>query len=390
MQARMTREFGAVEEIGNKILKANGSNEFIQRALARQFDELGQSHKALVHWQALRDGNPRDFEASCHLARAYAREGQAIDKAVAQAAPDASETFHGHLLAVLENDAEAIPYEGDLKNVVICGVSYCGSTMFDRLLGSLPGTASVGESHWLVKGKSPKGGYDLLDFDRDFVADMVKCTVCGTHCSVLSAEFRRSLAADRTNWYFRIAEKLGTRTLIACDKNPPKIVDNDPLLRLDALVLFKSLPQAWWSELQKRKTGQGDAYYLSECERYVGTWSRSYAMFLESFVPAGKVVFLSFEAFAQEPTRVLKAGCQALSLPFDETVLQHARRGHAIGGNDATMRRLKTSDYTPNIAPLEPAPLPESHLEIINESLEAKRVFELMERAHEATMSAAT
>ncbi|MBV8977703.1 MAG: hypothetical protein JOZ13_10030 [Alphaproteobacteria bacterium] len=383
MQARMTRDFAAAERIGNAMVAAQPGHSFARRGLARMFDELDRREEALPHWQALHAASRKDFEAAYRVAQSMRQGGGSVDRVAADLAPDAA--FAENLRAVLDNPPTTAPKEGT-HNVVICGVSYCGSTLFDRLLGSLPGVASVGESHWLVKGKVPGAGYDVLDFSRDFAADMVKCSVCGKNCTALTAEFRRGLAADRTNWYFRIAERLGAQTLVAGDKNPAKILDNDPLLRFDALLLFKSLPQAWWSELQKRKPGHDEAYYLAECERYIGTWCQNYAMFLESFSPQGKMVAVSFEEFTRAPVRVLRAACEALSLPFDEQVLKFAKPGHAIGGNDRAVRRLKTADYAPDITPLEPPPLPDSHRHLIQKSAEVKRVFSLLQTAHERTM----
>lgn len=384
MQARMTRDFTAAAQTGETILTGNPGNTFVRRALARQFDELGEPDKAEPHWGALRAQDPKDFEAAFHVAQGAMRAGRALDSAVAAASDGTGGAFADNLRAVL--DAPALPARQDgARHVLICGVSYCGSTLFDRLLGSLPGAASIGESHWLVKGRYEKG-YDTIDFSGDFAAHLVKCSVCGAKCPVLTAQFRRALAADRTDWYFKIAAGLGTDLLISSDKNPPKIADHDPLLRFDALVLFKSLPQAWWSELQKRPQGRDDAYYLSECEKYVATWAQSYATFLESFSPQGRVVFLSFEDFTQSPGAVLKAACRALALPFDENVLRSAKPGHAIGGNARAMSKLRDADYMPDIAPIPPCDLPASHLRVIEQSAQAARVFALLQAAHHTTV----
>jgi hypothetical protein len=384
MQARMTRDFAEVERIGATILHSNRDNAFVHRALARQFDELDQGSKARPHWNALSEQNPKDFEAAFHIAQALRGDGASLNDAVAASSAGTSAAFADNLRAVLE--APAVPAQEDgARHVLICGVSYCGSTLFDRLLGSLPGSASIGESHWLTKGRYGES-YEAIDFSRDVAGHMVKCSVCGANCSVLSADFRRALASDRTGWYFKIARRLETKLLVSSDKNPPKISDNDPLLRFDALVLFKSLPQAWWSELQKRPTGRGEEYYRGECEKYVATWVQSYAMFLESFAPKGKVVFLSFEEFAQNPANVLHAACRSLALPFDESVLRSAKRGHAIGGNARALNRLRTADYNPDITPMEACELPAAHARIIVESAEAKRVFDLLQAAHQNTM----
>jgi hypothetical protein len=381
MQARMTRDFAEVERIGTTILQANQDQTFVHRAMARQFDELGQSAKARPHWNVLREQDPKDFEAAFHVAQALRRDGASPGDA---AAAVSTGVFADNLRAVLE--APTLPAAaGDLRHVLICGVSYCGSTLFDRLLGSLPDAASIGESHWLVKARYAKV-YRPIDFSGDYTAGLVDCSVCGPNCAMLTAEFRRALAADRTDWYPKIAWRLGTKLLISSDKNPPKIADNDPLLRFDALVLFKSLPQAWWSELQKRSPERDEEYYRGECEKYVNTWTNSYATFLESFSPTGKVVFLSFEEFARNPAEVLHAACRALALPFDESLLRSVRPGHAIGGNVRALKKLRTADYTPDIAPLEACELPAAHARIIAENAEAKRVFDLLQAAHQNTM----
>jgi hypothetical protein len=72
----------------------------------------------------------------------------------------------------------------------------------------------------------------------------VPLQLCGPTCEVLSLDFRMDLAANRTGWYQKIADRAETDVLIAADKNSPKIVENDPLLRFEALILFKSPLQA--------------------------------------------------------------------------------------------------------------------------------------------------
>ena len=36
------------------------------------------------------------------------------------------------------------------RHIEIGGISFCGSTVFNLILGSLPNVTAVGESHWLV------------------------------------------------------------------------------------------------------------------------------------------------------------------------------------------------------------------------------------------------
>lgn len=382
----MRRDFDSVEELGNQILSANASNLFVHRALARQFDELEMPGKSRVHWQTLRDGDPGDFEAAFHLAHAHAREGNTLDEACNKAAPDATPTFRKNLREVLEEEESSTPWSIDLHNVVICGVSYSGTTLLDRLLGSLPETKSIGESHWLTKARTAQG-YAPIDFGSATPIQLVHCSVCGPDCEVLDFAFRRRLAANHTSWYYKIADRLGTATLISADKNAPKIAEHDPLMRFDGIVMYKSLRQAWLSELTKRKKGESENYYLDECRKYVDVWTQSYKSFLEDLSPRGKVIVVSFEDFARRPQAVLERVAKSLALEFDERVLTSIQPGHAIGGNALAMAKLRQACYTPEIEPVDGCDLPAGHREIIEQNEEAKNVFERLQIAHGKQMA---
>ena len=56
---------------------------------------------------------------------------------------------------------------------------------------------------------------------------------------MLDREFRMGLLADPSDWYQKIAARLGTRVLVSADKNYRKLETLDPELRLDAVVLYK-------------------------------------------------------------------------------------------------------------------------------------------------------
>jgi hypothetical protein len=140
--------------------------------------------------------------------------------------------------------------------------------------------------------------------------------------------------------------------------------------------------------LKKKKIGESESYYLEECKKYVGVWTKNYRAFLEDFAPAGQVIFLSFEDFAKRPREVLINVTRALSLDFDEAVLASIRQGHAVGGNAGAMARLRQTRYAPNITPLENPDLPTSHRSIIDASDEAGYIFEKMQAAYSLMTSA--
>jgi hypothetical protein len=254
------------------------------------------------------------------------------------------------------------------------------------MLGGVPGVSSIGESHWLIKAHYEQG-YDLADFASETMPALVPCSVCGVGCRVLSEHFRRRLAANHTKWYFRIARAMGTRTLISADKNVPKLVDNDPLLRLDALVVFKSPAQAWASTLDKLPRDKEPDFYASECIRYMEIWSKSYKSILDQFSPVGKVVFLNFDAFAEKPRVLFEQLCKALSLPFDPSALQRVAPGHAIGGNARTLARLRMNDYRVDIFPLPTPDIPVEQIRLIESHDAALHIYSRLMSAFTSTMA---
>ncbi len=188
-------------------------------------------------------------------------------------------------------------------------------------------------------------------------------------------DFRRSLCADTTGWYAKIARRLDTRILISADKNPPKLADHDPLMRFDALVLFKSPVQAWMSTLRKLPEDRGAAFYLRQCESYLALWADRYRTLLDHFAPQGKVVFAHFDAFAQAPREGLKSLCGALDLPFDEAVLEKALPRHAIGGNPGAAAKLYSAGGPITVTPLPRPDCPSEHLRLIGGSAPVKDAF---------------
>ena len=341
LHARTTRDFDVAEQLGLELLGKHPQHVGIRRALARLLDALDRTDDAAPHWQSLLALNPRDIEAAHHLARRV-------------------DTAH--------------PTEGISRHIAICGVSFCGSTLMDRLLGSLPGNANIAESHWLTGARLPDG-YAPIDFDAPDERTIRHCCTCGPQCAVLGMDFRRGLCADTAGWYSRIACRLDARVLISADKNPPKLADHDPLMRFDALVLFKSPVQAWMSTLRKLPQDRGAAYYLRQCESYLALWADRHRTLLDHFAPQGKVVFAHFDAFAQAPRKGLKSLCGALDLPFDEAVLEKGALRHAIGGNPGAAAKLYSACGPITVTPLPRPDCPSEHLRLIGGSAPVKDVF---------------
>ena len=264
--------------------------------------------------------------------------------------------------------------DDSLRHIAICGVSFCGSTLLDRILGGLPGSRSIGESHWLTK-EYDSNRYAALDISREMGDPRPSCTVCGPSCAVLTRDFRVALSIDPYRWYFRIAHRLGAATLISSDKNVPKLIDHDPLLRFSALVVFKSPEQAWISHRAKLPQDGHPEYYAQELETYLSVWNRSYRELLHELNPAGGKLFLWFDAFTRKPHAILKAMCGGLAVDFDPRVLERTQPGHAIGGNEGTVKRFRQSDYGVSIERLHPGNLPALEKDRIRKDAQLQECF---------------
>jgi hypothetical protein len=379
MNARAERDFEAAEWIANGLLARQPNDEAVRRYTAHLMEAQGRADAALDHWTVLRDLDTDDFEAAFHVAAAGMASGLSAADAAAQAAPAANHIFRGAIADALAEPA--LPLEGKFRHVAIAGVAYCGSTLFDRILGGLPGVKSTGESHWITKVRRDDRYCDMTLSEPLESAKFVPCTVCGARCEVLTPAFRRSLAADNSNWYRKIAERVGTRILVSADKNLPKLTDKDPLLDLSALVVFKSPEQAWTSQRDKLPNDRDADFYEEECRKYVEVWTRAYQSYLHHFRPKGRVVFLNFDAFTREPEPLLRSVCKALDLPFDADVLRRTVPGHAIGGNGRAMRRLRDKGYGVDITPLPDAAPDPVHSAIISGHPGAQAVWrQLMSR----------
>ena len=353
LHARATRDFAAVEHLSLELLAKHPQHAGVRRSLARTLAALDRSEDARPHWQNLLRLNPCDIEAAHHRAQ------------------------HEH--------AARLP-DGNFRHIAICGVSFCGSTLMDGILGSLPGCANIAESHWLTGARLPDG-YAPIDFDAPDAGALRHCCACGPDCRILSMDFRRGLAADATDWYGRIARRLDTQILISADKNPPKLADHDPLLRFDALVMFKSPVQAWMSMLRKLPQGRDAAFYASKCESYLALWTDRYSTLLDHFAPQGKVVFLHSDAFVQAPREVLQSLCGTLDLTFDPAVLKTAALRHAIGGNPDAVAKLHSAGGSIEIVPLARPDCPPDQLRLIADSQPVQEVFARLLRQTEISLS---
>jgi len=265
------------------------------------------------------------------------------------------------------------------RHIAICGVSFCGSTLLDRILEGLPGVASIGESHWLTKAFID-GRAAPLDFSAPRTIDVPVCSHCGADCAFLTPTFRTALALNPTDWYFRIAERLGAEVLVSADKNLPKIVLNEPWLRLQALVVFKSPKQAWSSTYSKLPAPETAEAGFEAMVQYMRVWRLAYAEMVDAFKPLEGKVFLDFDQFALDPANTFRSLVEVLGLPHEPLALTEPAPGHSIGGNSNAVRQLRAAGHRVDVRPLGNPAIPADHAAWIDGQADLTDLHAVMRR----------
>jgi hypothetical protein len=282
--------------------------------------------------------------------------------------------------AMAEFDITRRPPE--TRHIAICGVSFCGSTLMDQLLEGIPGVSSIGESVWLTLSYV-EGQPRTRNFSQAHGPGIQECNHCGQACEFLTPNFRNALGLNPVDWYFRIAERLGTKILVSADKNLPKVVLFDPELRLQALVVFKSPKQAWASNYTKMKAGLSPNAYFEAMMKYMGVWKQAYSNLTHVFNPRDGRVFLDFDRFADAPEAKFRSLTRVLDLEYDPGALAQPGPGHSIGGNSNAIRRASAAEYRIEVRPLGEAAIPADHAEWIDNQADLTELHAAMRQLSE-------
>ena len=223
------------------------------------------------------------------------------------------------------------------RHLAIAGAAFCGSTTLGVILGSMPGFAFAGETHWLTNTRV--GGAGQIQSIRQTEVPLLKwpvaCRVCGRECAYFDVPFRVGLANDEIGWYAKIAERLGVKNLITADKNAHFYWQRDPLFRFDYIVSFKS-PENYLRSMLKQELRRpsgiaaiDDAWASAALDR----WADNYLGHLRSIRPLGRRVVLNWDGFVTDPDHHLRRLSDLLDIPLGPDVLVEIRLGHFIGGN---------------------------------------------------------
>lgn len=218
-----------------------------------------------------------------------------------------------------------------MRHISILGMSFCGSTLLGQVLGALPGVAHVGESHWIKTPALPN-------------ADPLKCTACGENCDRLTRNFFDEMMADSSDWFPRIASRLGTENLVSSDKNPDLVRSLDPSLNLCAILLFRFPIDCLQSYELNANLPPEDGPKL-RAMHYYWFWTNFHGHVLYNFANRGRFVVMNYDAFVLDPARQLERLCIKLQLPFTESALEYWKTPqHSLGGNGAVVKALESKD----------------------------------------------
>lgn len=358
--------------------------------LARMEQKQGNHVAAIEHWLLVCLLQPEKIEAPLQLARLFRRRGdyrQAQKYYTIVESLEPNHTEPAQQRARLQRQimhSEAAEPEYSMRHIAIAGTSYCGSTLLGCQFGELQGVGHIGESGWLV-GYRHEGATADINFDENFHAAIPVCHSCGADCEMISREFRHELQCNPANWYYRIAEKLQCEVLVSADKTPFKLLDYDPELRFDMLVLFKSPMQSWYSNYRKIQHPQPGMNPQSNIEDWARKWIAVYRTYLHNFDNKGQKVYLYFDAYCDSPERHFDWLCRHFRLPLRSPANDKAytpESQHYFGGNSLfNQSRKATTAGGQVVCPLNPVQLPQQDIDYIARHDELQSVYsELKER----------
>jgi len=205
-----------------------------------------------------------------------------------------------------------------MRHIAIVGMSFCGSTVLSHVLGALPGVANVGESHWIATRRGS--------------GKPIGCNACGPNCEVLTQDFLASLADEPADWYQKLAERMGSQTIVSSDKNLNLLQRYDPSLDIDAVYCFRPPVQAYRSYLKSAKLPEG--VEPLDFDRYLWHWIAFYGNANYGYTIKGRKFWVDFAEFAQNPDAELKRLCAKLELSYTPDAVEYWNVvQHGVGGN---------------------------------------------------------
>lgn len=254
--------------------------------------------------------------------------------------------------------------KNSIRHIEIGGISFCGSTVLNLILGSLPNVSAIGESHWLIdsitrdqidslekrelqdsfaehsisaeeKQSVEKGIVKSISncSPKEYKSLFMQCCFCTLEsniCPHYNRNFRTILQKSsyevkyiRNNneswrgeirqkeYHEKIANQLQTKIIVTSDKRPETIRRLDYKLNNDTIVLFKH-PFNALKSYQKRGLSE------RSCRQ---SYLDCHNTFLHNYNNKGKLFFLQWEDFMEMPEKHLEFLCNNLELKYDKNAL---------------------------------------------------------------------
>ena len=169
--------------------------------------------------------------------------------------------------------------------------------------------------------------------------------------------------------------------MISSDKNVDKLRKHDPMLRMSAIVLFKSPLQAWYSNYRKLSLDSGMSPQ-ADINVFMDSWIRNYSELLHKFDCEGTKVFLSFDDFCLNPKWHFRQICKLFELEYDAKVMRkEVGSQHYFGGNLIFNQKVESDSFRFKIRKLDDVELPDADVAIIESNMEMQSIYQqLIER----------
>lgn len=207
-----------------------------------------------------------------------------------------------------------------MGNVVgILSASYSGSTVLTMLLGSLPKSIALGETHWVAENRPGN----------------LECQKCGGNCTIWTPELLKKLA-DTCDWWQTIRTSLIQYDwLISSDKIPDLYRE---LGHPDKIIVLWKDPRSWFWSARRHEGLSVDQAIVSWCVLYEDVFR-----YIEK---KADVTYVDWDQFSIDPEENLKE--LQLAIGYRDIAPWPAAYGpaHMIGGNREARGDGRSADYT--------------------------------------------
>ena len=216
------------------------------------------------------------------------------------------------------------------KLITILGISYCGSTYLNFVLGSLLNVKAVGESHWLLDSEN---------------ISCATCTYKKKNCNFFTKETISLLKnSDKTKFYSSLFDILNTNIVVNSDKNPSNLKGKLKNVENYFIVLFKS-PERQYLSLKTHKNDSGVSSHLD-------LTNKAYKNAIDFVKETNheKVIYIDYDSFMLDKIRVLRYICSEFDLIYNENAINYWNfEHHSIGGNISAYFNFREKEKLPNL-----------------------------------------